>query len=88
MTKDSLIRNSELRGAGGAVIPVYGCGSSEIQIGEVKIKKQLLVADIEDDTMLGMYILMDKDSKAEILFGRNIIKFYGREIPCLSANDK
>lgn len=40
MTKDSLIRNSELPGAGGAVIPVYGCGSFEIQIGKVK-RKQL-----------------------------------------------
>ena len=39
MTKDSFIRNSELRGVGGAVIPVYVCGSSEIQIGEVKLKK-------------------------------------------------
>ena len=46
------------------------------------------MADIEDDTIPGMDILMDKDSKAEILFGRNIIKFYGHEIPCLSSNDK
>lgn len=44
--------------------------------------------NFKDDALLGNDILMDKDSKAEILLGRNIIKCYGHEIPCLSANDK
>ncbi|XP_062602935.1 uncharacterized protein LOC134264683 [Saccostrea cucullata] len=86
--KPLLIGNSQLRGAGGANIPVYGYGSFEIQIGEVRIEKQLLIAEIEDDALLGMDILMDKESKAEIHLDRKIIKFYGHEIPCISNDDE
>lgn len=38
--------------------------------------------------LLGMDILIDKDSKAAILLGENIIKLFGHEIPCISLNDK
>lgn len=43
---------------------------------------------MEDDALLGMDILMDKESKANILLGENIIKLFGHETPCISLNDK
>lgn len=85
--KPLLLGDFQLKGAGGANIPVYGSGIFEIQFGNIKIEKPLLVADIEDDALLGIDILMSRDSKAEILLDKNIIKFYGQEIPCISSNE-
>lgn len=71
--KPLLLGDFQLKGAGGSNIPVYGSGTFEIQFGKIKLEKPLLVADIEDDALLGIDILMSRDSKAEILLDKNII---------------
>lgn len=53
--------SSQLRDAGWASIPVYGCGTSEIRIGKVRIEKPILETDIEDNVLWGIDILIDKN---------------------------
>ncbi|XP_053390637.1 uncharacterized protein LOC128553493 [Mercenaria mercenaria] len=53
-------------------------------MGPLQIKKEMVVADIEDDALLGCNVLAgSKDGPADILLSKNVIIMVGKEIPRL-----
>jgi hypothetical protein len=71
--KPMLAGTSALKGAGGSLIPVYGNGIFELELGPVKLTRNLLVADIEDDVLLGIDILMDEKKEELIFYSQKVL---------------
>ena len=62
----------------------YGKAIFNIEIGPIRLQKELIVADIEDDGLLGVDILQDDEQgPADILLSKAKIIFRGEEIPCI-----
>jgi len=72
-----------LRGAGGMPIKVVGRGAFRMQLGPVERLQEAIVADIEDDVLLGFDVLGNAESPADIILSRSIISLEGKEIPCI-----
>ena len=54
----------------------------ELQLGPVKLRRELGVADIKDDVLLGDNILRrDPEGPMNIMNSQNIVTFRGQEIP-------
>ncbi|KAH3734667.1 hypothetical protein DPMN_041107 [Dreissena polymorpha] len=53
-----------------------------MQLGPVKRLQEAIVADIEDDVLLGCDVLGNAESPADIILSRSIISLDGKEIPC------
>jgi len=87
-TKDKpVLKGSvKLRGAGGSPIREKGAGEFNLILGPVKVICQAVVADIEDEVLLGLDVLAgEKDGQADIFLSKNIIKLKGKEIPLIPA---
>lgn len=68
--KRPILQNSTyLKGAGGAPIRIFGKGLFEIKLGELNLKREVIVADIEDDALLGYDIL----NSADLLLSKNLV---------------
>lgn len=77
-----LVRSACLVGAGGVPVPEVGKGSFEISLGPHKLIKEVIVADIEDESLLGYDILMGSgQGPANIILSQNKIVLDGKEIP-------
>lgn len=75
---------SRLRGANGNTIHVYGKGTFELQLGSLILKKNLLVADIQDEVLLGVDILQNSGiGQTDILLSKGLIRFKSHDIPCI-----
>ena len=82
-TQPMLKGSALLKGAGGAPIKEWGQGTFRIKLGPVELTKQIIVADIEDEALLGYDILAGGiDGPADILLSRDVIVLEGKEIPC------
>ena len=57
-------------------------GNFEIKLGSVAITKELIVAKIDDDALLGMDVLHDESGGADILISEGIIRIRGESLPC------
>ena len=73
-----------MSGAGGARLKELGKGSFSIELGSLKLQREIIVAKIEDDALLGIDILQNEsDGPADIMLSQGIIKLKGHEIPCI-----
>lgn len=82
--KSKLQGRSRLHGAGGSSIDVHGKGMFDLHLGTLSLKKELLVADIQDEMLLGVDILQNQgDEKSDLLLSKGVIRFKGHEIPCI-----
>ena len=69
-------------GAGGAPIRDAGQARLELHLGSVQMTEDVIVAEIEDEDLLGYDILRGKHGKpADILLSKNKILLDGNEIP-------
>ncbi|KAH3721057.1 hypothetical protein DPMN_063972 [Dreissena polymorpha] len=64
-------------------IKVMGRGAFRMQLGPVKRLQEAIVADIEDDVLLGYDVLGNAESPADIILSRSIISLDGKDIPCI-----
>ncbi|KAH3877831.1 hypothetical protein DPMN_001709 [Dreissena polymorpha] len=60
-----------------------GRGAFRMQLGPVKRLQEAIVADIEDDVLLGYDVLGNAESPADIILSQGIISLEGQEIPCI-----
>ena len=75
-------KTDRLVGAGGAPIKDAGQARMDISLGPFHITKDIMVAEIEDDALLGYDILKGQNGKpADILLSRNTILLDNAEIP-------
>ena len=74
---------TSLKGAGGAPIKIFGKATFEIKFGQLSITHEMIVADIEDEALLGYDIL----NSADLLLSKNKVILKGQEIPCHQRHD-
>ena len=73
-----------LSGAGAARLKELRKASFSIQLGSLKLQREIIVAKIEDDALLGIDILKNEsEGHADLLLSQGIIKLKGHEIPCI-----
>ena len=64
-----------------------GKGLFKIHLGPVKLQKEIIVAQIEDDGLLGMDILQnDESGPADIIMSEGIIRLKGHKVPCINMS--
>ena len=69
-------------GAGGGDIEIWGWAKFKLQLGPVELIREVVVAEIIDDVLLGDDILRrDHEGPMDILNSKKIILFRGQEIP-------
>jgi hypothetical protein len=75
--------------AEGSKISCKGTAPFKIDVGPVQLEHYLVVADIEDEVLLGMDILLGKKGPADILLSEGKIVLHGMVVPLIklpSAN--
>ena len=78
-----LRKSVSLSGVSGLPLKLYGCSDFQIKLGDLELTQELIVAEIEDEGLLGMDILFQGSSgPADILLSENIIRLNGVSIPC------
>lgn len=80
--KPLLKKSTELCNCSGEPLREKGKANFEIEIGSFTFKRELIVAGIADEGLLGMDILMEGGKPADVLLSRGVILFRGEEIPC------
>ncbi|KAH3839079.1 hypothetical protein DPMN_112501 [Dreissena polymorpha] len=59
-------------------------GVFRLEVGPVTLEREAVVADIEDDVLLGYDVLGSKDNgPVDIMLSRNVLVLNGVEIPCV-----
>ena len=78
-----LVQKGCLLHAGGDPLKDYGKCTLSIQLDDATFMKEVIIADIQDDALLGIDIMRNKDGKiADILMSKNKIVIDGVEISC------
>ena len=78
-----------LKGAGGSMIKGRGKGSFSFSVGEYKTQVEAVVADIDDEALLGMDVLSGRtEGPADILMSKSQIIIDGVKIPCVHVREQ
>lgn len=81
--KPNLRKEGKLLHAGGEPIKDWGKCNAEIKLDNVTVNSEIIIADIQDDALLGMDILKGTLGKpADIILSQNKIILNGNEIKC------
>ncbi|KAK3089658.1 hypothetical protein FSP39_005425, partial [Pinctada imbricata] len=82
--KPKLVPSSTVANANGIPLQELGRAMFDLTIGDLSIYKELLVAKIEDEGLLGVDILQNrKGGAADILLSQGLIRLHGVDIPCV-----
>ena len=82
--RPELGKSSSLKGAGGSPIRERGKATFKLTLGPLEVVTEAIVADVEDEVLLGYDILGDEEKgQADILLSKNVIRLRGKEIPCI-----
>ena len=72
-----------ISGADGTPIKEFGSAVFTLQIGNLNFSKEIIVADIADEVLLGMDILQGSEGDpADILLSEGVMRLKGEIIPC------
>ena len=78
--------SKRIQTANGARLECDGVGQFCMELGYVPVEGEYLVADIQDDILLGADILQrDPDGPADLLLSEDKMKFKGRTIPLIQV---
>ena len=84
--RPSLSKSINLVGASGKPLKEYGKGKFNIKLGELSLLVDAVVADIQDDGLLGVGVLQKQQSgPADILLSKGEIHLNGHKIPCIQV---
>ena len=82
--RPQLNKSGCLKGAGGMPIQEWGKAEFAFKLGPLEVIQEAIVAEIEDDVLLGFDILMGSHlGPADILLGKHQIILGGHKIPCI-----
>ncbi|KAK3085975.1 hypothetical protein FSP39_011528 [Pinctada imbricata] len=78
-----LFDSPNLTSVNGDPLRIWGKSNFPVQMGKLKFQHELIVAEIDDECLLGLDILCDSQFEPTVInLGENIIKLNGIEIPC------
>ena len=77
---------TQLVGPSGSIIKGLGKGSFDIRLGSVQLEVDAMVADIEDDGLLGIDVLQNGDSGlADLILSKSVLQIQGKEVPIIQV---
>lgn len=84
--RPELAKASKLIGAGGTTIKDLGKGEFAIQLGTVRLKIEAIVADIDDDGLLGVDVLQsNSNGPTDLLMSKGILIINKQEVPIIQV---
>ncbi|KAL3883170.1 hypothetical protein ACJMK2_029461 [Sinanodonta woodiana] len=83
--KRPLLKKSvTLAGAGGTLLKELGKATFHLELGPLILDREVIVAEIEDERLLGIDILQNENHEpADILLSKGVIKLHGVSISCI-----
>ena len=82
----NLVKTSKLVGASGVSIQERGKGTFNIKLGPVEQEIEAIVAEIDDDGLLGVDILQNgKNGPADLLMSKGVMVLIKKEIPMMQV---
>ena len=87
--KPRLVKSACLRGAGGMPIKEKGKAEFTLRLGTLEIFREAVVADVEDEVLLGYDILGGSDKEAaDIFLSKGKVVLDSVDIPCFQIGRK
>ena len=84
--RPNLVKTSKLVGASGVSIKEKGKGTFNIKLGPVELEIEAIVADIDDDGLLGVDILQNgKNGPADLLMSKGVMVLNKKEVPMMQV---
>ncbi|KAH3699881.1 hypothetical protein DPMN_074843 [Dreissena polymorpha] len=81
--RPKLMKSACLKGANGKPLNEFGKAWFKIKLGDLHLEKELIVAVVKDDCILGMDILQGgENGAADKPLSRGVIRLDGNNIPC------
>ena len=81
-----LSKASKLVGAGGTNISEMGQGNFKLQLGPVCVQTEAIVAEIDDDGLLGIDVLQNRhDGPTDLMMSKGILKMGDKEVPIMQV---
>ena len=82
--KPPLSKSSKLVGAGGTFINEIGKGNFKLQLGPVCVQTEVIVAEIDDDGLIGIDVLLNRhNGPTDLLMSKGILKMGDKEVPIM-----
>ena len=79
-----LSKSSKLVGAGGTYINEIGKGNFKLKLGPVCVQTETIVAEIEDDGLIGIDVLQNRhNGPTDLLMSKGILKMGDKEVPIM-----
>ena len=80
--KPELVKTAKLVGASGSPIKEKGEAIFTLQLGTAKLQVEAVVADIEDDGLLGVDVLQNgEDGPMDLWLSKGVMKINNQEVP-------
>ena len=87
--KPALVKSARLVGPTGTVINELGKGTFSLKLGEVALEVEAVVADIDDDGLLGVDVLQNGNrGPADLLLGKGVLRVQDEEVPIIQVGLK
>ena len=87
--RPALIRSTKLVGASGTEIKELGKGLFQLHLGPVKLEVEAIVADIDDDGLLGVDILQNGDKgPSDLMMSKGVLIIDKQEVPIIQVGVK
>ena len=87
--KPALVKSARLVGPTGTVINELGKGTFSLKLGEVALEVEAVVADIDDDGLLGIDVLQNgKRGPADLLLSKAVLRIQDEEVPIIQVGLK
>ena len=87
--KPALIKAVRLVGPTGTLINELGKGTFSIKLGEVALEVEAVVADIDDDGLLGIDVLQNGNGgPTDLLLSKGVLQVQGEEVPIIQVGLK
>ena len=87
--RPSLGKSAKLVGPTGTIIKELGQGKFSIKLGKVAVEVEAVVADIDDDGLLGIDVLQNgSGGPADLLLSKGVLQVKGQEVPIIQVGLK
>ena len=87
--RPSLVKSARLVGPTGTAINEVGQGTFSLKLGQVAVEVEAVVADIDDDGLLGIDVLQNgKGGPADLLLSKGVLQVKDEEVPIIQVGLK
>ena len=84
--RPELVKTSKLVGASGVRIEAMGKGTFAMKFGPVQMEEEAIVADIDDDGLLGVDVLQNsKNGPTNLLMSKGVLVINMKEVPIIQV---